>query len=158
MTSVFPTTTAAAVTSFLTGLAPAQHGLTGWHVWLREIRTLTAVLPFRGRTGHESLVSRGYDVASLLDARPIYPTLDVDSHVISPARIAFSPFNQAFSRGARVHAYEGIDQFYRTIADVVSADTAAKYVYAYWPELDHIGHQYGIESDEALFRIEFHDG
>ncbi|MDH3588182.1 MAG: alkaline phosphatase family protein [Gammaproteobacteria bacterium] len=149
LTSVFPTTTAAAVTTFLTGLAPAQHGLTGWHVWLEEIRTLTAVLPFRSRNSLESLQSRGFDVATLLDARPIYPGLDVDSHVISPARIAYSPFNQAFSDGARVHDYGSVDQFYQTIADVVCADTAEKYIYAYWSDLDHIGHQYGIDSDPA---------
>src|SRR5512135_1734595 len=33
LTSVFPSTTASAITTFLTGLAPQQHGLTGWHMY-----------------------------------------------------------------------------------------------------------------------------
>jgi len=45
MTSVFPSTTASAITSFATGLAPQQHGLTGWFVYLEEIKKITAVLP-----------------------------------------------------------------------------------------------------------------
>jgi hypothetical protein len=37
MTSVFPSTTASAITTLMTGLAPAQHGLTGWHMHMDEI-------------------------------------------------------------------------------------------------------------------------
>ena len=33
MTSVFPSTTASAVTTFLTGLAPVEHAVTGWFTW-----------------------------------------------------------------------------------------------------------------------------
>lgn len=153
ITSVFPTTTAAAITTFLTGLAPAQHGLTGWHVWLREIQTLTAVLPFRSRTGHDSLELRGFNPTTLLSARPIYPQLDVAAHVISPRRIAHSPFNLAFSVGATVHSYDRLDQFYQSITDVVRADAAEKYIYAYWPDLDHIGHQYGMGSKRARYHF-----
>ena len=39
LTSVFPSTTATAITAFLTGLAPAQHGITGWHMYFPEIAT-----------------------------------------------------------------------------------------------------------------------
>lgn len=150
LTSVFPTTTAAAITTFLTGLAPAQHGLTGWHIWLQEIGTLAAVLPFRSRGGHESLTQRGLDPAAVLDPQPLNARLAVDSHVISPARIAFSPFNNAFSRGANIHAYDNLGQFYATIVDVVKADSADKYIYAYWPDLDHVGHQEGIGTAAAM--------
>jgi predicted AlkP superfamily pyrophosphatase or phosphodiesterase len=45
MTSVFPSTTASAITTVMTGLAPAQHGLTGWHMHMDEIDQTLAVLP-----------------------------------------------------------------------------------------------------------------
>lgn len=45
MTSVFPSTTASAITTFMTGLAPAQHGLTGWHMHLEEIGQTLSILP-----------------------------------------------------------------------------------------------------------------
>jgi hypothetical protein len=51
MTSVFPSTTASAITTFMTGLAPAQHGLTGWHMHLDEIDQTLAILPLTPRMG-----------------------------------------------------------------------------------------------------------
>ena len=47
ITSVFPTTTTTAITTFYTGLAPRQHGLTGWHTWFRELGCVLKVLPTR---------------------------------------------------------------------------------------------------------------
>lgn len=154
VSSVFPTTTAAAITTLLTGLAPAQHGLTGWFVWLEELRQVTAVLPFQTRIGRESLAARGYDPAQLLDARPLYPRLAVDCHVVSPARIAHSPFNKAFSRGARIHSFGTIAEYVERIAAIVAADTAEKYIYAYWSDLDHLGHEVGLESDTTRAHFE----
>ncbi|WP_059756303.1 alkaline phosphatase family protein [Thiobacillus denitrificans] len=59
MTSVFPSTTASAIPTFLTGLAPQQHGLTGWHMYFREIGAIIAPLPFRVRTGRHALREAG---------------------------------------------------------------------------------------------------
>lgn len=149
ISSVFPTTTAAAITTILTGLAPAQHGLTGWHIWLESVREVTAVLPFRGRIGREDLASRGYQLDQVLKPDPIYPGLDVNCHVVSPARIAHSAFNRAYSLDASVHAFDGLEHCIEKIDAVVSADQAQKYIYAYWPDLDHLGHQNGIASQAA---------
>jgi Uncharacterized proteins of the AP superfamily len=49
LTSVFPSTTASAVTTYLTGLAPQQHALTGWHMYFSELDAVAAVLPLRPR-------------------------------------------------------------------------------------------------------------
>ncbi|HQU15980.1 MAG: hypothetical protein B7Z66_01355 [Chromatiales bacterium 21-64-14] len=51
ITSVFPPTTAAAVTTVLTAVGPQQHAVTGWFVHLRELGTVSALLPFRPRWG-----------------------------------------------------------------------------------------------------------
>lgn len=149
LTSVFPTTTAAAITTLLTGMTPAEHGLTGWYIWLEEIAEVAAVLPFMVRRSREPLMAQGYDPATLLNARPLYPRLDVACHVVSPARIAGSPFNSAFSRGARIHAFETLEQWKQRIAAIVGGDTERKYIYAYWSELDHLGHETGIGSVAA---------
>ena len=54
MTSVFPATTAAAIGTYLTGVAPIEHGLTGWHMHLRELGAVLAVLPGRARATYMS--------------------------------------------------------------------------------------------------------
>ena len=64
ITSVFPTTTATAITTFLTGIAPQQHGITGWFTYFKEIDRVTAVLPFRAREGNVALTRSGIDAAT----------------------------------------------------------------------------------------------
>lgn len=49
LTSVCPTTTAAAIPTVMTGLVPAAHALTGWHVYISELDAVMAVLPLVGR-------------------------------------------------------------------------------------------------------------
>ena len=36
MTSVFPSSTSAAIPTIFTGLSPQEHGMTGWFMYLRE--------------------------------------------------------------------------------------------------------------------------
>ncbi|HPY96654.1 MAG TPA: hypothetical protein PL063_05535, partial [Candidatus Cloacimonadota bacterium] len=49
LSSVFPTTTSSAVTSFLTAQAPLQHAMTGWYMYFKELATAAVSLPFAPR-------------------------------------------------------------------------------------------------------------
>ncbi len=149
LTSVFPSTTATAVTTFLTGAAPQQHGLTGWHMYFRELGSVLAILPGRPRFGGGPLSQAGVPVGELLGHRSLYDRLAVDSHVVSPAYIAQSDFNRAHLGRAQLHAYRGLAEMLTTIAAVVRDGSSRQFVYAYWPELDSIGHAAGSGSAAA---------
>ena len=62
LTSVFPPTTASAVTTSFTGWSPLEHGLTGWFTLLGEAGCVGAPLPFqrRGEKAGESAVDGGH--------------------------------------------------------------------------------------------------
>lgn len=47
LTSVFPSTTSAALTAFHTGLTPQEHGLPEWNVYFEEFDSIIETLPFR---------------------------------------------------------------------------------------------------------------
>jgi hypothetical protein len=49
MTSVFPTTTAAAMSTIYTGLAPQNYGIPGWFTYLRELGLVATILPMIAR-------------------------------------------------------------------------------------------------------------
>ena len=49
ITSVFPSTTASAITTSYTGCTPLEHGLTGWYTYFGEAGYVAAPLPFRTR-------------------------------------------------------------------------------------------------------------
>ncbi|MCU7840079.1 MAG: alkaline phosphatase family protein [Candidatus Thiodiazotropha sp. (ex Troendleina suluensis)] len=148
MTSVFPPTTATAVTTFLTGDAPQQHGLTGWHIYFRELGALLAVLPGRARYGGVGLRQAGIDTRALLGHRAFSDWIDVESVTLSPKLIAQSDFNLAHLGKSRLLSHSNLTDLTDQIVDTLH-NKGKRYLYAYWPDLDNIGHQYGIWSEAA---------
>jgi hypothetical protein len=148
ITSVFPPTTASAITTFLTGDAPQQHGLTGWHMYFRELGAVLAVLPGRARYGGVGLGEAGIDVARLFGHHPFAERIGVPAYAISPAAIAGSDFNRAHLGRACSIAYQDLDDMVERCIALAQAP-GPKYVYAYWPGLDSLGHEAGIWSDAA---------
>lgn len=148
LTSVFPSTTAAAIPTFMTGLTPAQHALTGWHMWLDEVQAVTAILPLSPRVGPPFAETPAQLTARLFDQPPIYSRMHRPAWVISPREIAFSPFSAYHSRGADTLAYADLDGLMQTLAGVVRIP-GRKFVYAYWPTLDSTAHHFGTDSRET---------
>ena len=146
LTSVFPSTTASAIPTFLTGLAPQQHGLTGWNMYFREVGAVVAPLPFRVRTGRHALREAGVTPAQLFGLSPLFDRLPLPSHVVSPRQIIHSDFNVALSGRAKRHAYETLDEMFALIAGLLRIETPRSYIHAYWPTLDSLAHEYGIGS------------
>jgi hypothetical protein len=149
VTSVFPSTTAAAVTSFLTGLGPQQHGLTGWHTYFREVGVVAAVLPFRARHGGPSLSESGIGLPTLLGPRPLANRLRVPCHMVAPERIIHSEFNCAYGGAARRRGYGALDGMFAAMVELVQQGSERKYIYAYFPDLDALAHEHGIASQAA---------
>jgi hypothetical protein len=150
MTSVFPPTTASAITTYLTAEAPQQHGLTGWHMYFRELGDVLAVLPFRPRHGGSPLGEGGMDVGAFFGHTPVFDRLPLESVVIAPAHIIESDFNRAHTGRARRVPFTSLEGFCGAIrASLATAAPGRRYVYAYWPELDRLAHEHGIASPEA---------
>jgi hypothetical protein len=149
ITSVFPPTTATAVTTFLTGTAPQQHALPGWHVYFRELGSVLAVLPFRARHGGPPLGEAGIDAAALFGHVPLFDRIKARSYVVAPERIIHSDYNTAHTGGAERRAYVTLPQLFTTTAKILRQGQERTYVYAYWPELDRLAHEHGIGSREA---------
>ncbi len=150
LTSVLPTTTAAAITTFLTGQAPQQHGLTGWFVNLAQAGGVVAVLPCEARDRRQTLALTASQLAWSYGHKPIFDLMTCKSYLVSPHWIIDSAFNQAHTGVAQAVPYEEeIADMFNAVAHVIQQDPARKYVYAYWPELDRLSHIYGQGSDIA---------
>lgn len=154
MTSVFPPTTASAITTYLTAEAPQQHGLTGWHMYFRELGDVLAVLPFRPRHGGPSLGAAGMDAGAFFGHTSVFDRLPAEGVAIAPAHIIESDFNRAHTGSARRVPFSSLGGFCDAIRASLAADTAGRrYVYAYWPELDRLAHEHGIASPEAVAHL-----
>ncbi|EXI74582.1 MAG TPA: alkaline phosphatase family protein [Candidatus Accumulibacter phosphatis] len=148
LTSVFPSTTASAITTVMSGLAPAQHGLTGWHMHLEEVDQTLAILPLTPRQEAPRLLPEQLP-PQLFSHASLFATLTRECWVVAPRSIAASPFNAWHARGARVAAYTSLAEMYSCLADLLLETASPRYIYAYYPELDSLSHHYGSDSRQA---------
>lgn len=144
--SVFPSTTASAVTAFLTGLAPQQHAVTGWHMYFEELGAVAAVLPLTPRDPGAAPWNPHRLAVKLFDQPTFFMQLTRPSFVVSPVQILDSAFNVAHSQGAQRIGYAGLDQLFEQVESLIARPGDARYVYAYYPTLDALAHDFGIGS------------
>lgn len=153
LTSVFPSTTATAITSYLTGDGPLQHGLTGWYTWFSELACVMTVLPGTPRYGGVPYRRAGLDPVRLFDHRPVFARIETQSLVLSPAHIARSDYNLAHTGPAAVLPFTDLPDLFRQAARALRRDREPKFIYAYWPELDSIGHHQGMGTPAAAAHL-----
>ncbi len=146
--SVFPSTTASAITTLMSGLAPAQHALTGWHMHFQEIGRTLAILPLTPR-GAPPLESPESLPARLCAYPTLFSQLARESWALTPRSIAGSPFNAWHTRGATSLAHASPDELFAQIAGLLKSAKAPRYVYAYTADLDSQSHRHGCASAPA---------
>lgn len=150
ITTVFPSTTASAITTYVSGLAPAQHGIVGWFTFLKELGSVATILPFKPRHGGPTYPRMGIDPRIVFTWEPFFDRLDARSFVVTRHDLVDSPYTMATSGSAQRCAYESWDECLDCIKAVLNQSGSERhYVYAYWPALDSIGHQFGIGSTAA---------
>ena len=154
ITSVFPPTTASAITTSYTGATPLEHGLTGWFTYFGEAGYVAAPLPFRTRGENIPLREKGYSTERAFPVPPLFEALPVRSIVVSFKDIIDSDYNLRHCHGAERRAYETLDGLILEIEKAVKSGPERKFVYAYWPEFDALSHRYGSESAEAFAQFE----
>lgn len=145
--TVFPSTTASAITSLFTGLTPAQHGLLGWKTYLPTPDRILTVLPAEETdpNGNEVALDR-HQLGARLRLQPLSDRLPRASTVISPAAIARSPYNQLMSGNARIIGYKHLEELPALLGAHVRALKGPQYTYMYWSNLDRLGHDEGPQS------------
>ena len=146
MTSVFPTTTASAITSITTATAPAQHAFTGWFMHLKEIGCVSAVLPFMPRVSMQPL-GNAVSISDVFQLEPMFIHLKRLSFIVNQRRIINSEYSVLTSQGAERVAYIGLSDFFAQVENLAKYDDTKKYIYGYWPDFDALCHTHGIHSD-----------
>lgn len=149
ITSVFPATTASAVTTFATGVAPQQHGITGWFMYLKELGVVSTILPFTPRFGNISFGQLGINPRKILNHTTVFDKIKSASYHIVPKDLVNSDYTRSFAAGSQSIPYDSLQEFFSVIDTTVRSDKDKKYVYAYWPLLDTLCHKNGIGSPEV---------
>lgn len=146
--SVFPTTTAAALTSILTGAAPGIHGMVGYRVRDPRRDVLVNQLTDWEQAGVDPLT---WQPAPTLFEQAIAggnPAFAVGIPAYST-----SGLTRATLRGAEYRAAKSPRDRVELALALADAHDGAL-VYCYLPEVDKAGHKHGIDSAEWVAALE----
>ena len=154
LTSVFPSTTASAITTSYTGCTPLEHGITGWYTYFGEAGYVAAPLPFRTRGDMLPLREKGFSPERAFTAKPIFESMQARAIIVSSAEIIGSDYNLYHCARAERRAYDSLERFVAEVEAAVKSGPERKFVYAYWPAYDATSHRYGSESAEAARELE----
>ena len=146
ITSVFPPSTGSAITSFLSGLPPQQHGVTGWYVHLKELGLVSRILPYINAVDGNVIE---VPISRVIDVRGIFTDIKREYSMIYDNHIVDSVYTRNLAGSAHRIGYSDIDTYFGSITKAISKTRKKSYIYAYWPTLDSISHILGCESNEA---------
>lgn len=146
VTSVYPSTTTAAMTSYYTGLSPNEHGWHGWFLYFKEYgRCIDTFLDKDSYTGEkieaESAAHRLMPYETIFDIIEKQNDKQVTCHMINPKGIKI-PGNHPQNN---VKSTIDMCQF---IAQICEED-GSKFIFTYWDEPDNTMHGTGCYSKET---------
>jgi hypothetical protein len=152
LTTVFPSTTVAALTTYSTGLTPAAHGMLGYRLYLREVSAVVNMIQLSVVGGHgEAPLPEAFAIDTLLPCPTVYERLadcDVDTHVLLPRGIAGSGLSRLLYRGAtHIHPAIGLSDMLALARQILNRARSRTVVTVYWPGLDSIAHPRGPQSE-----------
>jgi len=146
ISSVYLPTTGSAITSVMTGVAPQQHAVTGWFVYLKEFGLVSRILPYSNTIDYNNL---GVDISHVVDVQSIFTGLDRKYSIVLTKTIVDSVFTKNLARNANRFEYSGIDQFFSQIKNTITNSSHRSYTYGYWPDFDATSHILGSRSQDA---------
>lgn len=153
ITTIFPSTTAAAITTVSTGLTPQEHGLPEWFVYMEELGEVIVTLPFTrvGDSGRDTLEGE-FDPRDLFDGQTIFEKLraqGVASTSLTSRALANTAYSTVSRRGSDVSAYTAASDMTVSLRRMVERSRGRNLFYVYWSYVDTIEHAYGPNTDEA---------
>jgi hypothetical protein len=161
LTSIFPSTTVAALSSLWTGSAPAQHGLAALYLLFPEYGTIGQMLNFSPIFGKypEALIDAGLKPEEYLPVPGLAQQLaagGIPTYAFKGAAIVKSALSQMHGRGVAESfgAWSMADMMVEVGRLLDEKAGEPLFISAYWPSIDTISHMRGWNGPQTA--AEFH--
>jgi predicted AlkP superfamily pyrophosphatase or phosphodiesterase len=153
LTTVFPSTTAAALTTIHSGLTPQEHGLPEWWLYLEEIDAIAASLPFTpmGARGRDRLLEAGVKPSILFGGQTIYQRLTaahIPSFTLIRDTYARSAYSSVVHKGSLTIPFINSSDLLVNLRRKLVEITGPAYFFVYWDAVDAIAHTYGPHTEQ----------
>jgi hypothetical protein len=132
--TVAPTTTASALTSISTGLAPGEHGIVGYKVWVGG----EVINMLRWSSPQGDATQR----VAPTDVQPTEPFFGLGPPTVSPREFSRTSFTEAHMRGSDYRGYGLASSIPIEIRNALA--DGATFVHAYYDGIDKVAHLTGL--------------
>jgi predicted AlkP superfamily pyrophosphatase or phosphodiesterase len=158
ITTVFPSSTAAALTTINTGLTPQQHALLEWFLYFKEIDMIIKTLPF------EPLYDKDRNIFSKIKAdqkilfkgTTIYQTLKragIKSFTFINENYANSTYSKLVYKGSSTIPFINSSDLVVRLRKTLELEKGPAYFYVYIDYVDSLEHKYGNYTEEYYAEI-----
>ena len=156
LTSITPSTTSAALTSLWTGRSPAEHGVVGYELWLKEYGIISNMIlhsPINYQNDAGSLSKAGFKPEAYLP----FPTLGthlaahgIRSYALQHRSIIRSGLSQMFFRDVDVQGFNTPSDLWVNLRTMIEQrPNERQYLWVYTGEVDHFSHFYHPDDERT---------
>ncbi len=163
LSSVYPSTTTAALTSLLTGMTPIEHGALGWSLFFKEFRRFVDFLPLADSDSHEFLDSRRYPLHEMMGFKTIFERIgerdiSVEQFFLVESWISKSSFTRETTKSASVLPYETPEEMFDLLGDLLERPgNGRRFAFCYSTKPDSYEHRLGTRSEQVKNFLERFD-
>ncbi len=149
ISALFPSTTAASVTTMNYGTLPAVHGIYEWNMYVPAYGETIQPLPFRpvGSDKRDAGLDMGFDLAELVNAQEtIHQRLarhGVRSIQFANWSYADGVYNRSAFAGAEVVRHGTLAESFVQLREGLDSVKGKALLSSYWASIDSIAHVYG---------------
>jgi hypothetical protein len=160
VTSISPSTTSAAMTTYWTGTAPFSHGITGYEMWLKQYGLVANSIlhtPMSFKSGGVGLLEKaGFSPDEFLPVTPLDPHLKqngVAGHVFQHYSIINSGLSQMFFKEVSRHGIASAADMCHSLLELWQQSAGKTFAWAYWSNVDTLGHSHGPDDPRGVSEV-----
>ncbi|MCI4361946.1 MAG: alkaline phosphatase family protein [Thermoplasmata archaeon] len=153
LTTVFPSTTTAALVSLSTGVPPGRHGLVGYRQYLPRFGVVGDMLNMApvGTGARDQLIGPGW-TPSMLTGAPTLARRGMRTTVLTRDIFEGSGLTRLLYDGAEFVGYATASHLVHQLVGILGRPRPPRVLYLYWSELDTVQHLVG--PDPRWFAME----
>jgi hypothetical protein len=158
LTSQFPSTTAAHITTIHTGMPVGEHGIFEWYYYEPLLDSVIAPLlnSFSGTPLRDTLKPAGIKPSRLYPTGDLYRALKkhgATATIFQHREYTPSTFSDVVFKGAKMVGYRTLPEALTNLAGRLSETRPLSYYFLYFDRIDAIGHEYGPASEQVAAEI-----
>ena len=155
ITSVFPSTTSAAITSIISGKTPWEHGAIGWTLYFKEFAKNIDYLPNWDSITYKTQNAKKYNVIDYVGANNIFNKISATNPDIQQFYLTHKELSQSSniirnSGSAEIIPYSDHEHLFKKINKLISkGNSGRKLIFVYSSSPDGIEHHHGVYAKEV---------